>query len=79
VSGTEKRHVHSLHSRAENEDGSPPLYKDSTAAIEDRVNDLLPRMTLEEKVAQLCVCSLLLPMHIDVELAVESRETLPAG
>ncbi|KAF8919142.1 glycoside hydrolase superfamily [Mucidula mucida] len=40
-------------SRATNEDGSTPLYKDPTASIEDRVNDLLPRMTLEEKVAQL--------------------------
>ena len=25
------------------------------ADIEDRINDLLPRMTLEEKVAQMCV------------------------
>ncbi|KAF9021431.1 glycoside hydrolase [Hymenopellis radicata] len=40
-------------SRAMNEDGSTPLYKDPTANIEDRVNDLLPRMTLEEKVAQI--------------------------
>ncbi|KIO21728.1 glycoside hydrolase family 3 protein [Tulasnella calospora MUT 4182] len=30
-----------------------PLYKNPKANIEDRVNDLLPRMTLEEKVAQL--------------------------
>ncbi|KAG8965623.1 hypothetical protein FRC00_010176 [Tulasnella sp. 408] len=30
-----------------------PLYKNPKAKIEDRVNDLLPRMTLEEKVAQL--------------------------
>ncbi|KAG8943685.1 hypothetical protein FRC04_002585 [Tulasnella sp. 424] len=30
-----------------------PLYKNPKAAIEDRINDLLPRMTLEEKVAQL--------------------------
>ncbi|KAH7340638.1 glycoside hydrolase superfamily [Rhizoctonia solani] len=30
-----------------------PLYKDPNASIEDRVKDLLPRMTVEEKVAQL--------------------------
>ena len=30
------------------------LYKDPNAAVEDRVEDLLGRMTLEEKVAQLC-------------------------
>ncbi|WP_233809606.1 glycoside hydrolase family 3 N-terminal domain-containing protein [Paraburkholderia sp. HP33-1] len=30
-----------------------PLYKDASAAIEDRVQDLLERMTLEEKIAQL--------------------------
>lgn len=30
-----------------------PLYKDSSAAIADRVEDLLGRMTLEEKVAQM--------------------------
>lgn len=30
-----------------------PLYKNPNAAIEDRVNDLLPRMSVQEKVAQL--------------------------
>lgn len=44
-----------LESRATNEDGSLPIYKNPEASIEDRVNDLLPRMTLEEKVAQLSV------------------------
>ena len=29
------------------------IYLDSTAAIEDRVNDLLPRMTLQEKIGQM--------------------------
>ncbi|KAF5364585.1 hypothetical protein D9758_005612 [Tetrapyrgos nigripes] len=43
----------SLESRATNIDGSLPTYKDPNASIEDRVADLLPRMTLEEKVAQL--------------------------
>ncbi|CAE6512880.1 unnamed protein product [Rhizoctonia solani] len=30
-----------------------PVYKDPNASIDDRVKDLLPRMTIEEKVAQL--------------------------
>ncbi|KAI0092684.1 glycoside hydrolase superfamily [Irpex rosettiformis] len=42
-----------LHARATNKDGSLPKYKNPTVSIEDRVNDLLTRMTLEEKVAQL--------------------------
>ena len=32
---------------------STPLYKDSSAPVEERVNDLLSRMTLEEKIMQL--------------------------
>ena len=32
---------------------STPIYKDSSAAIESRVNDLLSRMTIEDKTAQL--------------------------
>lgn len=44
--------IFSLEKRAENIDGSKPVYKDPNAEIEARVNDLLPRMTLEEKVAQ---------------------------
>jgi beta-glucosidase len=42
-----------IHSRATNNDGSLPKYKNPATPIEDRVNDLLPRMTLEEKVSQL--------------------------
>ena len=30
-----------------------PVYKDATADIEDRVEDLIGRMTLEEKILQL--------------------------
>lgn len=44
-----------LHARAENKDGSIPVYKDSAANIEDRISDLLARMTVEEKVSQLQV------------------------
>lgn len=47
-----------LHARGTNNDGSLPVYKNPKASIEDRVNDLLPRMTLEEKVAQMYVVSL---------------------
>ena len=42
-----------LHARGTNKDGSTPVYKDPTASIEDRVNDLLPRMSVEEKVSQM--------------------------
>ncbi len=34
-------------------DGTQPLYRDSSIPVPDRVEDLLERMTLEEKVAQL--------------------------
>ncbi|KAG6832147.1 hypothetical protein H0H92_004878 [Tricholoma furcatifolium] len=43
----------SLEKRGANKDGSVPIYKNPNASIEDRVNDLLPRMTLQEKVAQI--------------------------
>lgn len=33
--------------------GEQPLYKDPEASIEDRVRDLLPRMTVQEKTSQL--------------------------
>lgn len=45
----------SIEKRAENIDGSVPLYKNPSATVEDRVNDLLPRMTVEEKVSQMSV------------------------
>lgn len=52
----------SLEARQENRDGSRPVYKNPRASIEARVNDLLPRMTLEEKVAQLYVLNTFLPL-----------------
>ncbi|KAJ3485895.1 hypothetical protein NLJ89_g11857 [Agrocybe chaxingu] len=42
----------SVDARGENIDGSRPIYKNTDASIEDRVNDLLPRMSVAEKVAQ---------------------------
>jgi beta-glucosidase len=44
-----------IHARATNKDGTTPVYKNPDADIEARIADLLPRMTLEEKVAQLYV------------------------
>lgn len=43
----------SLESRAENIDGTVPIYKSAKASVEDRVNDLLPRMSVAEKVSQM--------------------------
>jgi beta-glucosidase len=43
----------SMEARQANKDGSVPVYKNPNASIEDRINDLLPRMSLEEKVSQL--------------------------
>ena len=45
----------SVEARGYNRDGSLPIYKDPNASIEDRVHDLLPRMTVPEKVSQLRV------------------------
>jgi beta-glucosidase len=42
-----------LHARGTNKDGSIPIYKNPSADIEARIADLLPRMTVEEKAAQL--------------------------
>ncbi|CAA7268703.1 unnamed protein product [Cyclocybe aegerita] len=42
----------SVDARGENIDGSQPIYKNADASVTDRVNDLLPRMTVAEKVAQ---------------------------
>ncbi|KAM3087056.1 hypothetical protein ACMFMG_001166 [Clarireedia jacksonii] len=39
--------------RAVVQNGTTPLYKDPTASVDDRVADLLSRMTIEDKAAQL--------------------------
>jgi beta-glucosidase len=39
---------------------STPLYKDANAPVEDRVSDLLGRMTIEDKMAQLMQGSLMI-------------------
>jgi beta-glucosidase len=43
----------SIEARGSNLDCSLPIYKNPNASIEDRVDDLLPRMTVQEKVSQL--------------------------
>lgn len=45
----------SVEARGSNLDSSLPIYKNPNAPIENRVDDLLPRMTVQEKVAQLQV------------------------
>ena len=62
-----------------------PLYKQATAPVEDRVNDLIGRMTVEEKVGQLC-CPLGWEMYTKTENGVvasdlykERMKTMPIG
>jgi hypothetical protein len=46
------------------------MYRDPSRPIAERVADLIDRMTLEEKVAQLCGCwpyELLTPAGLDAE------------
>jgi beta-glucosidase len=45
---------------------SSPLYKDPNADIEDRVADLLGRMTVEDKMAQLIQGALYLYCHLQL-------------
>lgn len=62
-----------------------PLYKQATAPIEDRVKDLIGRMTVEEKVGQLC-CPLGWEMYtktandvVASDLYKERMKTMPIG
>lgn len=45
--------VFALQAKTDKEE-NPPVYLDAKAKVEERVNDLLGRMTLKEKVAQMC-------------------------
>jgi hypothetical protein len=64
-----------LQARGTNKDGSTPKYKNPKADIEDRVKDLLPRMTLQEKVAQLCVDFAVVTRFQHTERFIASRVT----
>ncbi|WP_293715932.1 glycoside hydrolase family 3 N-terminal domain-containing protein [uncultured Parabacteroides sp.] len=62
-----------------------PLYKQATAPVEDRVKDLVGRMTIEEKVGQLC-CPLGWEMYtktndgvIASDLYKERMKAMPIG
>ena len=62
-----------------------PLYKQATAPVEDRVKDLIERMTVEEKVGQLC-CPLGWEMYtktangvVASDLYKERMKTMPIG
>lgn len=62
-----------------------PVYKKATAPVEDRVNDLIERMTVEEKVGQLC-CPLGWEMYTKTtdgvvvsELYKERMSAMPIG
>ena len=48
------------------------LYKDSTQPVEKRVEDLLARMTLEEKAAQLCGRNRSLSLRLCIETGIRS-------
>lgn len=50
-----------------------PLYKQAAASVEDRVNDLTGRMTVEEKVGQLC-CPMGWEMYTKTESGVVPSE-----
>lgn len=59
----------SLEKRQDNLDGSKPVYKNPKASIEARVNDLLPRMSVAEKVSQMYVLSI---QHLFVHSSAHS-------
>ncbi|MEJ2444205.1 MAG: glycoside hydrolase family 3 N-terminal domain-containing protein [Exilibacterium sp.] len=65
-----------------NSNSSVPLYRDSAAAVAARVEDLLARMTLEEKVAQVTTLWQTKAGIIDAELnfdPVKARDAHPHG
>ena len=51
-----------------------PAYKNSTLPVEERVADLLPRMTLEEKVAQLTSTMEMLGFNSDAQASFVDKE-----
>lgn len=62
-----------------------PLYKEATATVEERVKDLIGRMTVEEKVGQLC-CPMGWEMYTKTkkgvkvsELYKKQMEEMPVG
>src|SRR4030088_2300675 len=59
-----------------------PVYRDAAAPVEQRVEDLLARMTLEEKIAQITTAwnrkqEIFTPTH-DFD-PVKARQVFPAG
>ena len=50
-----------------------PLYKQANAPIEERIKDLMERMTIEEKVGQLC-CPMGWEMYTKTGNKVEAYE-----
>lgn len=60
----------------------PPIYKDSSAAVEDRVDDLLGRMTIDEKIAQIVTIWSDKPSLFDANLQFDlekTRQRIPHG
>ena len=56
------------------------IYKDPSVPVEQRVNDLLKRMTLDEKISQMCMTSLSkLEFDINGKVSDESLEELFKG
>lgn len=61
----------SVEARGSNLDDSLPIYKNPNASIEDRLSDLLPRMTVQEKVAQLRVLFFRRSVYVILSLSVQ--------
>lgn len=59
-----------------------PLYKDATAPVEKRVKDLLGRMTIEDKMAQLLqgiVLEIILRLGSEILTLISYQAMLPTG